>query len=39
MLIFVTLLAALSALGVAATVVTVRRDGYRSVPVDRSRLP
>ncbi len=31
--------AALSTLGVTATIVVVLRDGYRRVPVDRSRLP
>jgi len=38
-MILLLFVAVLSAVGVAATVVTVLRDGYRATPVDRSRLP
>jgi hypothetical protein len=37
--ILLILFAALSVVGIAATVVAVRRDGYRATPTDRSRLP
>lgn len=35
----VILLAALAVTAVAATVSTVSHDGYRQVPLDRTRLP
>jgi hypothetical protein len=38
-MILLLFVAALSTLGIAATVVAVLRDGYRAIPVDRSRLP
>jgi hypothetical protein len=38
-MLMVILFSALSAVAVASTIVNLRRDGFRRIPTDRTRLP